>query len=412
MQHSSLGFGTYRVTFKNPNHQKALLHAINSGISLIDTSSNYMGGEAEILIGNLISEKSIDPDQVTIVTKGGYIQGELLSQHLQGSLDIKEVVPYSRNCYHSIHPEFLLHQISASKKRLQLQSIDIYLLHNPEYYLMTYLNKPGILQEEIRQEMQKRIQSAFIALEQSVQNGDIKSYGISSNSFAKPADDPLFLEYKNLLHYAQNAALKVGFASHHFTTVQLPYNLLEKKGEAILVWAKNRHLQTLINRPFNAFDKQGMQRLISYDKPKNYDTIFSEIIQNLDNYSRSDLRGVLEDLNNMRMKFKTLAEAEHTLYKKALPFLKQIIQEINNQEVQVAVREIINPFFTLYLQEVKYYLTQTTKSYLRLIGVNITQDLQDEALRQYLDHSAIDTVLIGMRESTYVDNILSIKTLS
>lgn len=37
--------------------------------------------------------------------------------------------------------------------------------------------------------MQERIKKAFVLLEEKVKEGKIKAYGISSNSFAKKAND-------------------------------------------------------------------------------------------------------------------------------------------------------------------------------------------------------------------------------
>ena len=78
MRPAKFGFGTYRVNTKNEEHYKSLYRAITGGISLIDTSSNYNGGWSEVLIGNvlsdLINENKIKRDNITLITKGGYIQ--------------------------------------------------------------------------------------------------------------------------------------------------------------------------------------------------------------------------------------------------------------------------------------------------------------------------------------------------
>ena len=138
--------------------------------------------------------------------------------------------------------------------------------------------------------------------------------------------------------------------------------------------------------------------------------------QGLDNFSRSDLRGILDDLHGMRMNFKSMQEAQHTLYKKALPFIQQILKEIKEPEVQSAARELFNPFFPLYLKEVNYYLSLKTKSYLKEKH-NLTTEikLEDFALNTLLEEKHIDTVLMGMRESSYVEqatHCLNTKTLN
>ena len=56
MQFSNIGFGCYRVDHRVEDHYKAMHKALTSGISLIDTSSNYSDGRSEILVGNVISD--------------------------------------------------------------------------------------------------------------------------------------------------------------------------------------------------------------------------------------------------------------------------------------------------------------------------------------------------------------------
>ena len=79
---SNFAFGTYRVTDLNTQHIEALKEAIRSGITMIDTSSNYMDGGAERAIAKVFRE--LDPslrDKVEIVSKFGYIQGESLQKY-------------------------------------------------------------------------------------------------------------------------------------------------------------------------------------------------------------------------------------------------------------------------------------------------------------------------------------------
>ena len=68
------GFGTYRISEHNPKHIEALREAIKSGITLIDTSTNYMNGEAQRAIAQAM--KSLSDEEISdveIVSKVGYI---------------------------------------------------------------------------------------------------------------------------------------------------------------------------------------------------------------------------------------------------------------------------------------------------------------------------------------------------
>ncbi len=130
-----VAFGSYRISHRSQIHRKALIDALEKGCQLIDTSSNYTNGESEILIGEVLSQR---PElQPQIVTKAGYIQGktlESLEELHQKNLAKDDLVELSPNLKHSIHPEFLNHQLTQSLQRLKKQRVDYYLLHNPEYY--------------------------------------------------------------------------------------------------------------------------------------------------------------------------------------------------------------------------------------------------------------------------------------
>ena len=106
-----------------------------------------------------------------IVSKGGYIQGDLYIESQQLKKENKpypDLVEYSQGLEHCIHPSFLETQITNSLKRLHLDCIDIYLLHKPEYYLSACkLNKIPI--KEAREEYYRRIKEAFEFLEKEVE---------------------------------------------------------------------------------------------------------------------------------------------------------------------------------------------------------------------------------------------------
>jgi aryl-alcohol dehydrogenase-like predicted oxidoreductase len=88
---SQAGFGGYRISSGVNQHEKALSAALRSGINLIDTGANYADGGSEML------------------------------------------VEYGQTLEHCIHPEFIEDQLTRSLTRLKLETLDGYLLHNPEY---------------------------------------------------------------------------------------------------------------------------------------------------------------------------------------------------------------------------------------------------------------------------------------
>ncbi|MEA2029458.1 MAG: aldo/keto reductase, partial [Campylobacterota bacterium] len=307
---SKFAFGTYRTTIHNPIHQEALHYALAQGITHIDSSSNYMYGEAEELIGATI--KNFERDKLTIVSKGGYIQGPNL-QRVQEGWKVEDLVEYDPNCFHSISPMFLEDQINHSLQRLQVESIDCYLLHNPEYYLMTHI-KSNASDEQINEHqaiMQTRIQKAFAFLEEMVKIGKIKSYGISSNSFAKKPNEYHFLDYTHLVEYAKAIAGE----EHHFKVIQLPLNMYEKDGVPCAKWANENGLEVHVNRPLNAFYMGGMLRLASYDKCGE----FEELLKQIQAIPNTHLQGVIKNIIENQHKFGFAGDVDDTIEYQVIP---------------------------------------------------------------------------------------------
>ena len=195
---SAAGFGGYRIDFRVKEHYESLEYALTSGINLIDTSANYADGGSEVLIGKVIEDMiasgKIKREEVVIVTKGGYIQGknfELAKKLKEDGHGYKEIVEYNDKLWHCIHPDFLKDQITFSLQKMNVQRVDAYLLHNPEYFLDSPVSVELSL-DELRHEYYVRIKRAFEYLETEVEKGRIGCYGISSNSFVYTEEDKTF----------------------------------------------------------------------------------------------------------------------------------------------------------------------------------------------------------------------------
>ncbi|MCE9537405.1 MAG: aldo/keto reductase, partial [Nitrospirae bacterium] len=139
---SRLGFGTYRVDTREPEQREALKKALREGVNLIDTSTNYMDGDSERLVGFVLDELfkngELTREEVIIVSKIGYVQGQNLKQaetREQAGRPYPDMVKYGEGIWHCIHPEYLADQLTLSLDRLGLATLDICLLHNPEYFL-------------------------------------------------------------------------------------------------------------------------------------------------------------------------------------------------------------------------------------------------------------------------------------
>lgn len=292
---SICGFGGYRIDNGVSQHKNALELALTSGINLVDTSSNYSDGGSETLVGKvinkLVSENKIDAENIVVVSKGGYIQGanlKLAVEREQSGKPFTEVVKCGQDLWHCISPDFLENQITLSLQRLNLKKIDVYLLHNPEYFL-TY----SIISDLDRREREfyRRIKSAFIHLEKEVDNGRIAYYGISSNTFAERQSKQNFVSLERIIETANEISDR-----NHFAVVQFPMNLIESGGMNILNQqnqtrtfldtAAENNLGVLVNRPLNAINKNKLIRLADY--PVTEDRNEKEIFYLIDDLNKQE----------------------------------------------------------------------------------------------------------------------------
>lgn len=401
---SNFAFGTYRISDYNPQHIESLKEAIASGISMIDTSSNYMDGGAERAIA--LAFRSFDEyekNAVEIVSKYGYIQNTNMQLHKEQPFD--EVVEYSSDCYHSIAKSFMQHQLSESLKRLERSSIDCYLIHNPEYYILDAINK-GMDQDDMLDTMYQRLYEAFIGLEEEIEKGRIASYGISSNSFAKPRSDAEFLPYEDLLTIAQNAAEAVGNEKHSFTTIQLPVNILEQEGLKCASWAKKSGLRVLVNRPLNAQYEGLMFRLAEYDESTQYYHHLNELMDVCDNDTLRPMFNLLEELDANKHKFGWIGDFDQFLFGQILPHIKTVLEALDDENRETMLN-FIDLFFAEYRKMVAHECSNNTKRQLEEKFAGCQATLQECALRFLMQKENIDTILVGMRKPTYVHEILS-----
>lgn len=401
----TIGFGTYRIADGNFAHEQALRYALDEGIDLIDTSTNYTAGLSETLIGKVL--RNYDPSKIRIISKYGYIQGALLEEEKKNP-SIKDVVKYDQSCYHAISPEFMKMQLSASLNRLGLESIDTYLIHNPEYFLM-HTVKSQEHKERQQELMLQRIYEAFCALELEVKNGRIKSYGISSNSFSLPEEDLHFLPYKALVTLAKSASKFAKSEAHHFTTVQLPINLLEQEGLKCAAWAKEVGLEVIANRPLNASKAGLMYRLASYRRPTDYEGTLNETLNLFEQIDQNAISNMLQELDAHVHKFAWMGDYESFLVSQVFPLLQNAFQSIAEED-QPQCAAVIEHFFEQYQKMVAFECSKTTLSSLRALGFDdISDPIEDHALKFLLKQEHVDHVLVGMRNIKYVQEAIAIE---
>ena len=262
---SRVGFGGYLVDDRNDVHREALREALVAGVSLVDTSTNYADGHSETLVGEVIRDVvargAARREDLVVVTKAGYVQG---SNHREAARRARagapwsEMTEYAPDCWHCISPDFLGDQLTDALSRLAMPKVDVFLLHNPEYFLMDAAHR-GTPPDEARKAFYDRLQRAFRHLESETAAGRIGAYGVSSNTFVVPHDKEDAVSLERVLETAGPG----------FAVIQLPFNPLETgarepfhtaDGRSVLDVAKDAGLGVLVNRPLNAFSERGLVR--------------------------------------------------------------------------------------------------------------------------------------------------------
>jgi aryl-alcohol dehydrogenase-like predicted oxidoreductase len=222
---SSIGLGTYLgnhdETTDSQYHQ-AVVCAVQSGCNVIDTAINYRCQRSERSIGTALRELAREGyrrDELMIATKGGFLPFDGMpptdAREYFKKTFVESGVAAGADIvggYHCMTPTYLLNQLDASLRNLDLDCVDIYYVHNPESQL-------GKVSTE---EFDERLTNAFGALEEAVSRGKLRVYGTASwNAYRNPPEAKDYLSLAHVVGLAERA----GGKEHHFRIVQLPLNL-------------------------------------------------------------------------------------------------------------------------------------------------------------------------------------------
>jgi aryl-alcohol dehydrogenase-like predicted oxidoreductase len=226
LQASSIGLGTYLGREDDATdalYRAAVTRALERGINVLDTAVNYRHQRSERAIGQAISTAIarglVARDEVIVASKGGFIPFDTAMP--------RDPAAYFTDTYlrtgiirpddivgnvHCMTPRYLDDQIERSRKNLDLDTLDVYYVHNPETQLAE-IERPAFL---------ARLRDAFGALEAAARDGRIGCYGTATwDGYRVDPGQPGYLSLAELVDVAREA----GGADHHFKVIQLPYNL-------------------------------------------------------------------------------------------------------------------------------------------------------------------------------------------
>jgi len=223
---SSVGLGTYLGDADDrtdARYAEAIRTALARGCNLLDTAINYRCQRSERAIGRalaaLTASGAASREEVILCTKGGYLpfDGEVPEDPARyfmmtvveaGLANYDDIVA---GC-HCLAPTYLDHALRTSLANLQVETLDVYYLHNPEQQL-DEIDGDAFL---------ARMETAFALLESRANDGLIRYYGVATwNGLRSNPQTRGYLPLETLVELAR----RTGGTDHHFRAIQLPYNL-------------------------------------------------------------------------------------------------------------------------------------------------------------------------------------------
>ncbi len=458
---SRLGFGTYRVDTREPEHRDALKKALREGVNLIDTSTNYMDGDSERLVGSvlreLIKSGELTRDEVIVISKIGYVQGQNLKQaeaREQAGRPYPDMVKYGEGIWHCIHPEYLADQLTLSLDRLGLATLDVCLLHNPEYFLSEVAHHEGRDLAQSRDAFYRRLEQAFTFFESLVAAGRISYYGVSSNTVTADASDVEATSLSRMCGAARAAAASQAMDRHHFAVLQCPMNLYEASAlvtpntgvdqrETVLEVAQREGIAVLVNRPLNAMPtkKSGVLRLADFlieGDPVDFDrqcltvaaleeeyckAIAPALQQSGQGMALADFFTWAVELTRVRPQIQGLEHWEQIEQQMIAPHINQVTEALSRHltgtaaEQWEAWRDRYMPQLLTLLRGLRREATERSRAKTASVSAALDPLLPEARRRESLSRKAlwvlastpgVTAVLNGMRSQDYVEDSLAI----
>ena len=220
---SSVGMGSYLGNadpITDGKYSAALVMALDTGINVFDSAINYRYQRSERNLGaglrKAVDAGTVTRDQVLLCTKGGFIAGDMGPPTKEwfeetfvkpGVITAADFVAGS----HCMAPRYLRHEVEQSLRNFDVETIDVYYVHNPE----TQMPVVG------ETEFYARLTAAFRELEACASEGKIQVYGAATwHAYRVGPAHESALSLEKTIACAEAA----GGKDHHFRVLQFPFN--------------------------------------------------------------------------------------------------------------------------------------------------------------------------------------------
>jgi len=230
---SSIGIGTYLGNADEAtdlSYANAVTRAVASGVNVIDTAANYRFQRSERSIGRALktlANEGFSREELLICTKGGYLPFDSAPPRNMREYVAETFVKPGIASFddivgsHCMTPSYLQNQLDQSLRNIDLETVDVYYVHNPESQL-DYVSET---------EFYHRLRLAFERLEENRKQGKLQFYGVATwNGFRAPAGSGKHHSLVRMLEIAR----EVGGEEHGFGFIQLPLNLAMPEAISVL----------------------------------------------------------------------------------------------------------------------------------------------------------------------------------
>ncbi|CAN0267067.1 unnamed protein product [Ectocarpus sp. 6 AP-2014] len=437
MSWSKVAFGAAKCAKGVVEHETAFKTALKGGITVVDTSANYMGGNSELLVGEgvdrwLASGEGKDTS-ITVVSKFGYAAA---GSKLPG---VAHVAP---GLSHSLHPDFYRHELSASTGRLGATEIGAYLVEHPEHHLALKLglaggenasatgngdgpSPPSQAQLDLaRGSFYEEMTALFQAMEGQAGRG--MAYGVSSLGLSLPTWDPMHVSWEKLVECAEEAASRAGRDRHAFKIVQMPANLLEVTGLATAPAMQKAGLKVMACHPLRAATPEGKFELVDDalrgGLPTDYMDVCREVLHHFNLEIPEDrepteeeeeirqgcrfLQQLVQDMNTQLTKFTSLEHYEAELGGSITPMIADKFEALDDDSA-----DLLQNFFDRYGKMVRYSCAQRVRDMATTgkgcpSGAHLLADsepLQIYALRWLMGSPGVGCTVVEMEQAEKVE---------
>ncbi|WP_136715803.1 aldo/keto reductase [Halorientalis salina] len=223
---SSIGVGTYLgnpTDAADEGYHDAIVRALESGVNVVDTAINYRNQRSERVVGEAIADADVDREAVLVATKGGFVgfDGDrpddpgryVRDEYVEPGIVDRDDLAMGQHC---IAPDYIDDQLDRSLANLDLDTVDLYYVHNPETQLGT----------QSRDAVYDQLEATFTRLEERADEGDIRHYGVATwEGFRVGSDHDNYLSLPEIVSRARAASDRAGTDSTHLRAIQLPFNI-------------------------------------------------------------------------------------------------------------------------------------------------------------------------------------------